>query len=889
MTMAAYDTPLMRQHQEIKRQHPDAILFFRVGDFYEMFGDDAVVASKILQITLTSRDKGKENAVPLCGVPYHAAAGYIDRLLAVGRSVALCEQMEEAGAGKGMLRREVVRVITPGTVIEPHLLNGREPNAVAALWQDTDQTVGLACLDLSTGDFRRTTLPGWGRVEDALVAIGPKELILPSDLAEKFAAHFAPHVPAPPPDPADSSDPVGPGGPALPSLDFVDIRRSQWLFRSVSSSFFSPDTAHRLLVSHLGVFSVSALGDARDPGLTAAGGLLGYVGSVQKGMLGSVTALHVYASGEMRLSARTLRHLDLLPVSRRSDEGNLLHVLDRTLTPMGGRLLREWVLRPLTTLSAILSRQERIAAFYDAPTPRMRLRTDLAEVADLSRLIGRISLKAATPPDMIALSKSLAALPDIEKRLADLPVFQAAFQEGGASWDTLSDIARQIDAALVDSPPLSVKDGGVIREGHLPALDEWRRFQKEGRGMMAQMEQDERRRTGIESLKIRYNNLFGYSIEVTDAQAKNVPSDYIRKQTLARAERYTTEALRGVEAKLIAADATVLRLEAEAYEALCLAIARQTARIQQMAGTVAEIDVLSALAEVAHRNGYVRPTLSEEGEIAIVDGRHPVLEQAGAVFVPNDTRIDLTTRRLLILTGPNMAGKSTYMKQVGLMVLMAQIGSFVPARAAKIGLVDQLFTRVGAEDDLQRGMSTFMVEMTEMAHILRCATPRSLLLLDEIGRGTSTFDGMSIAQAICEAVHRIGVRTLFATHYHELVRLGETDGIHNLHTHVKEAGEEILFLRKMIDGGADQSYGIHVARLAGLPAGVIARAREILYAMEAGESLHRSPPRNRDDAESEPADPQGHPVVASLRAIDPDQVTPMQALQILVELKRLAG
>jgi DNA mismatch repair protein MutS len=876
--MAAYDTPLMRQHQEIKRQHPDAILFFRVGDFYEMFGDDAIVASKILQITLTSRDKGKENAIPLCGVPYHAAAGYIDRLLAVGRSVALCEQMEEAGAakgqGKGMLRREVVRVITPGTIIEPHLLNAREPNGVAALWQGADQSVGLASLDLSTGDFRRTTLPGWGSVEDELVAIGPKELILSSDLAENFAAHFSPTF-------SEGATP------SLPSPDSADVSRSPWLLRWVAPSFFSPDAAHRLLASHFGVFSVSALGDENDPGLTAAGGLLGYVASVQKGRLGSVTALRLYASGEMRLSSRTLRHLDVVPVSRRVDGGSLLGVLDRTLTPMGGRLLREWVLRPLTNRVTLLARQDGIAAFYDAPTPRMRLRTDLAEVADMARLIGRISLKVATPPDMIALSKSLAALPNIEKRLADLP----AFQNLRASWDNLSDVAQQIDAALVDAPLLSVKDGGVIREGYLPALDEWRRFQKEGRGTIAQMEQDERRRSGIESLKIRYNNLFGYSIEVTEAQAKNVPSDYIRKQTLARAERYTTDPLRGIEAKLLAADATVLRLEAEAYEALCLSVAKETVRVQQMAERVAEIDALAALAETAHRNGYVRPTLSEDGEIVIVDGRHPVLEQAGGVFVPNDTRLDLSARRLLILTGPNMAGKSTYMKQVALIVLMAQIGSFVPARAAKIGLVDQIFTRVGAEDDLQRGMSTFMVEMTEMAHVLRCATPRSLLLLDEIGRGTSTFDGMSIAQAICEEVHQIGARTLFATHYHELVRLGETEGIHNLHTHVKEAGDEILFLRKMIDGGADQSYGIHVARLAGLPTGVIARAREILQTMEAGEAGEgpsSPPPRSREDTESQPANFPVHPVVASLRAIDPDHVTPMQALQILTDLVKEA-
>ncbi len=847
-------TPLMRQYREIKGQHPDAILFFRVGDFYEMFFEDAVEAAGILKIALTSRDKNKENGVPLCGVPYHAAAGYIQKLIVAGRSVALCEQMEAAGAvkGKGTLRREVTRVITPGTVIEATLLSAGEPNHIAALWPPSSgPTVGLAFLDLSTGDFRMATLPHVGEIEAALAILAPKEILLPEGHSEFLPQEAAVRYP----------------------------------IRLVSAALFVPARAHALLRSHFGVHSVLALGEEGAPDLVAAGGLLGHVHATQKGALGSITALRPHPHGtQMRLSSRTIDHLDLLPNGRHRAEGALLPLLDQTITPMGSRLLREWVLHPLVVPEMILERQEAVAAFYDRPSERMHLRAALGEVSDMARLIGRISLAAAPPPDLIALARSLSALPAIEKIVSGLPVL-GGFPDG---WDTLADVATQIGAALVVPPPLSLKEGGVIREGYLPPLDELRRFQQEGRTTLTRIESSERQRTGIESLKIRYNQVFGYYIEVSEAQIKKIPADYVRKQTLTRAERFTTTALRDVEEKMRGAEETTRAMEVEAYDALCGAVARHTARIQKMARVVARLDVFSTLAEVAHRNTYTRPRVSAGRTIRIVDGRHPVLERTETRFVPNDTTLDPPARQMLILTGPNMAGKSTYMKQTALIVLMAQIGSFVPARESDVGVVDRIFTRVGAEDDIARGMSTFMVEMTEMGQILRQATSESLLLLDEIGRGTSTFDGMSIAQAICEAVHRIGARTLFATHYHELTRLGEMEGVHNCHARVHEANGEVVFLRKIGEGGADRSYGIHVARLAGLPASVIERAGVILKEMEAGAALRASAwvaPRATDDGcagqviRSTP-----HPALDALRALDPLHLTPMQALQKLTDL-----
>jgi DNA mismatch repair protein MutS len=853
----------MKQYLDTKRRHPDAILFFRVGDFYEMFYEDAVTASKVLQIALTSRDKNKENAVPLCGVPYHAASGYIAKLIKAGYAVAVCEQTEDPALAKGIVKREVVRVITPGTLIEPELLSPKENNYVAAVvWEfgsplEKAKSLGLAYLDLSTGEFRIATADGWSEIESELSKIDPREVILPSTLEGKEA----------------SSPP--------------SFRR--WPIRTVAAALFIPERTEALLKTHFQVHSTAALGGDR-LSLIAAGALLGHVQETQKTALGNILSLRPLPSGEyMRLHPLAQRHLELVPTSREGAPGTLLHLLDQTVTAMGGRLLREWILRPLLSPAKIIERQEAIASFYDDLPLRTRLRSLLEKMSDIERLIGRISLKAAHPRDLIALKESIALFPEIHKTLTGTtaPLLTDLLR----SWDNLDEVYQLIENAIVPDPPLSIKEGGVIREGYLPKLDDLRRFQKEGRSMLTQVELQERRRTGIDSLKVRYNQVFGYYIEVSETHLKKIPPDYVRKQTLTRAERFTTDELRRIEEKLTGAEEAIRAMEEAAFEELRQDLSLMAARIQSMAKKVALLDQTAALAEVAHRNNYTRPEVNNGMTIRILEGRHPVLEQMAAAetFVPNDTLLDPPSHRLLILTGPNMAGKSTYMRQVALIVLMAQMGSFVPAREATIGMVDQIFTRVGAQDALSEGMSTFMVEMTEMAQILRHATPRSLILLDEIGRGTSTFDGMSIAWAIAEYAHseRLGARTLFATHYHELTQLaGANEGVRNYHVSVREWNDEIIFLRRMVEGGADKSYGIQVARLAGLPVEIVDRAKAVLKRLEENSWKPALSPAAQPDLFTSPPPPteDTHPALEHLRKIDPLHLTPLQALQILAEL-----
>ncbi len=851
-------TPLMRQYLELKKQHPDTILFFRVGDFYEMFFEDAVTASKILQIALTSRDKNKEGAVPLCGIPYHAASGYIPKLLTVGRSVALCEQMEEApsGKGKGPLRREVVRVITPGTLIETELLSPKESNYIAALaWEAEGERIGLAYLDLSTGDFRMAlSTQGWDEIESEWARIHPREMILPETPVR-----------------ADGSVPA----PTHARMARLAEGRS---VRFVSPTLFSSEVARAALVSHFKVHTADIFGDDSEA-LIAAGALLGHVQSTHKAALGSIATLRAHPLGQfMRLSAAAQRHLALLPASKEQD--SLLSLLDRTLTPMGGRLLKEWLLHPLMAPDQIAQRQEAVAAFHDYLAQRTVLRLHLQKIYDMERLIGRIGLGVAQPRDLIALSDTLSKLPELLQCVVMLsaPLIQQCVQ----NWDNLTRLTEQITAALVDDPPPSLREGGVIRAGHIAELDALRCLQKEERTGLVVIERNERARTGIDSLKVRYNQVFGYYIEVSEAHLQKIPSDYIRKQTLTRAERFTTAELRAREARLLSADVAAIALEKEAFDVLCGALAKEVLPVQEMARKVAILDVLSTLAEVAHQHHYVRPIVDESRRLQIVDGRHPILSHTQEGFVPNDAWLAPPDRALVILTGPNMAGKSTYMRQVALIVLMAQMGSFVPAKEAVIGVSDQILSRVGAEDDPARGMSTFMVEMTEMSQILRHATARSLLLLDEIGRGTSTYDGMSIAQAIVEYVQTIGARTLFATHYHELTHLETLPGVRNAHTLVRESDDEVIFLRKIVDGGTARSFGIHVARLAGLPAEVIQRARSLLDAREQeAQPLRRG--ASMAQAETEKAPPP-HPVVEALRHMDPLHLTPFQALQALTQL-----
>jgi DNA mismatch repair protein MutS len=889
----------MRQYLELKARHPDAILFFRVGDFYEMFFEDAVTASRILQIALTSRDKQKENAVPLCGIPHHAASGYIPKLLNAGHSVALCEQMEEATAvkGKAPLRREVVRVITPGTIIETELLSPKENNYIASLaWDAQGTRIGLAYLDLSTGDFRMSGFPhGWDVLEGEWARINPREAILPNGQ-------------------------TGVSSEMAPLMEGRSVR-------FVSPAFFAPDSARAALAAHFKVHTADVLGDDTEA-LVAAGALLGYVQSTHKATLGSIVTLKAQPHGPfMRLSAATQRHLSLLPTSRERAADSLLHLLDGTLTPMGGRLLKEWMLHPLMETDQIARRQEAVAAFHDHLAARTMLRLHLKQVSDMDRLMGRISLGVAQPRDLVSLSTSFSTLPDVAQSVAGLNA--ALIRKLMQDWDDLAALVAQITTALVDDPPPSLREGGVIRDGYSAELDRLRQFQKEGRTRLVEIERNERQRSGIDSLKVRYNQVFGYYIEVSETHLAKVPSDYIRKQTLTRAERFTTTELREMEERMTGAAAALLSLEREAFDALCRALTSCAQfegeahpalpdegsvpcggrrepragsmqfegeahpalpdegatrapisgilRVQEMARKVAILDLLAALAEVAHQNHYVRPIVNESGTLRIVDGRHPMLARTQEGFVPNDTRLSPPARALMILTGPNMAGKSTYMRQVALIVLMAQMGGFVPAKEATLGVVDQILSRVGAEDDPARGMSTFMVEMAEMSRILRGATVRSLLLLDEIGRGTSTYDGMSIAQAIVEHVHAIGARTLFATHYHELTHLESLPGVCNAQTLVRTCDDEIVFLRKIVEGGAQRSFGIHVARLAGLPPEIVQRARQLLNARESGEIS--AVPQNPGAPEEAP-----HPAVVALRQIDPLHVTPLQALQTLTDL-----
>jgi len=899
----------MKQFLEVKQHHPDAILFFRVGDFYEMFFDDAVKASGILQITLTSRNKNKKDAIPLCGFPHHSASGYISKLIRAGESVAICEQVEDPGATKGIVRREVVRVITPGTVIDPELLNAKENNYLAALkWEKGKRItearqIGLACLDLSTGDFRLlATDVHWVEIAGELIKLAPKEILISSRYQERQAE--------------------------------IAALSDQSVIRFIPEAFFAQDDAEEILKKHFDLQTVASLGGGR-LSLCAAGALLEHIQDKQKTALGNIATLRPITSGDtMRIHPLALRHLDLVPFSREQKGQTLFHLLDKTVTAMGGRLLKEWILRPLRRPMAIEERHAGVAFFYDNLGVRTAVRTRLKKVSDLERLIGRISLKATQPRDLIALKESVVLLPEIYQEMFKTKDETMEAQAGGAhhppflatllaTWDRLESVYQMIDKAIEVEPPLSLKDGGVIKAGYLKELDELRHFQKEGRSMLSEIELKERKRSGIESLKVRYNRVFGYYIEVSDTQLKKVPEDYIRKQTLTRAERFMTSELNELEVKLSGAKEAIAALENRAFEEIRYDLAQETARIQVMARNLAHLDLLATLAEVAHCNHYCRPQVTDDLKIRIIEGRHPVLEQQTGQgiqhsFIPNDTVISPPGEQLLILTGPNMAGKSTYMRQIALIVLMAQMGSYVPAKKASIGVVDQIFTRVGAQDALSEGMSTFMVEMTEMSQILRHATAKSLILLDEIGRGTSTFDGLSIAWAIAEYVHnKLGARTLFATHYHELTGLSVVyEGIKNYHVLVREWGEEIVFLRKMVAGGSDKSYGIQVGRLAGLPPAIIKRSKAVLKALEENAigsplythltgtggrkfaeqpDLFSSPEPAPIETESKAPSSHSvhpviecHPVVETLQTIDTNQMTPMEALQLLADLSQQA-
>ncbi len=870
-------TPLMRQYREIKRGYPQAILFFRVGDFYEMFDDDAREASALLAIALTSRDKSSADPIPLCGVPHHAAQGYIAKLLRAGRTVALCEQVEDPKLAKGIVRREVVRLYTPGTLIDTEFLAPGETNYLAAVRfarpvsPKESLVIGLSGLDVTTGEFWVMEFEGEGarqQVHDELARSEPRELLY-SEQDEDV-----------------SSVTAGLPGPRLCARP---------------SGFFDAEEAEALLQGHFGVHTLDGFGcRGLTAGLGAAGAVWRYIRETQPtASLGHIRRIQRRWDREtMHLDGATIRNLELVrPLgcgeAGQAVDSTVLSVLDRTSTAMGSRLLRDWLVHPLLDRKAIEARLDAVAELKDRVRQRVAIRAALRTVQDIARLSSRMTLGVAGPRECLALKLSLAALPEVHGQLASFssPLL-AGLKEG---WDDCSDVHDAIERCIDPGAPMSAREGNVIREGYDAHVDELRKARTEGKGWIAALESKERERTGIESLKVRYNQVFGYYIEITKANLSKVPADYMRKQTLVNAERFMTMELKDLEEKVLGAESKLLAREDELFVRLRERVAEEVPRLQAVAQALATLDVLTSLAEIASLNRYVRPTIDETGLLRIREGRHPVVERLSPdlTFVPNDTLLDTDGNRLLILTGPNMAGKSTYLRQVALIALMAQVGSFVPATEAHIGLVDRIFTRVGASDNLAAGRSTFMVEMVESAQILHCATSKSLILLDEIGRGTSTYDGLSIAWAIAEFIHdreRLGARTLFATHYHEMTQLQSLrDGIRNYRVDVQERGDDVVFLRKIVPGGADRSYGIHVAKLAGLPTSVIERAQEVLMSLEQPDQAIDASPTLPERDRPGPSLPQPHPLIDEVRQIDLFSITPLDALNRLAELQKRAG
>jgi len=859
-------TPMLRQYLGIKGQYPDAILLFRMGDFYEMFFEDARIASRILGITLTSRGTYDGEKVPMCGVPHHASRNYVARLIESGWKVAVCDQVEDPKVSKGIVKREVVRVVTPGSVVDEADVDARENVYLAAVATHKDGAFGLAHAELSTGEFRVTELHEWNDVLDELGRIGPAEVLIPE-------------------------------GTELPNRKSLSHLRLEKLNREI----FVPAQAETVLKDQLGVPSLAGFGceDMRT-GIVAAGAIVAYLLETQKGNPEHMKEISTYRLGDyMFLDEATCTHLELLRTMRRhSVKGSLISILDRGVTPMGGRLLRKWLSYPLVNLEKIRKRLAAVATLKDAPLLREELREALSGVYDLERLNGRVALGRANARDLLALKNSLLILPAVKRALENSPSILLA--ELGKRLDPLEDMAALIEETICEDPPLSLKEGGIIKEGYNQELDGLIALSRDGKNWISSFAQKEQERTGISSLKVGFNRIYGYYIEVSKANQHLVPEDYIRKQTLVNGERYITESLKVMEEKVLGAEEKRVAMEFELFQDIRERIGRENQRLKETAGIVARIDAIAGLSEAAEQNHYTCPVVDDGLGIDIRDGRHPVIEQTvtDEDFVPNDTYLDGKEQQLLIITGPNMAGKSTILRQTALIVLMAQMGSFVPASQAAIGLVDRIFTRVGASDDLTKGRSTFMVEMNETANILRHATPRSLVILDEIGRGTSTYDGLSIAWAVAEALHDRdgqGVRTLFATHYHELTELVASKArVKNYNIAVKEWNNRIIFLRKLVPGGTSRSYGIQVARIAGVPEDVLERAKEILGNLE-GEDLDeagrpllaRTFPKKKegDMVQLNLFGGGDHRLLERIRNLDITSMTPLEALVELNKLK----
>ncbi|HMD16718.1 MAG TPA: DNA mismatch repair protein MutS [Terriglobales bacterium] len=900
--MSEPSTPLMRQYAAIKKEHPNALLFFRLGDFYELFFDDAVLAARELQITLTSRNKEKGMAIPMCGVPYHAAEGYIAKLIRRGFKVAVCEQTEvptkDPRLAKTLVRREVTRVVTPGTAADSSL-NAEENNFLAAVATVGDR-VGFAALDLSTGEFRATEFGGESagrRIQEELEQLRPKEMLYGSSapLLER-SGHVSVRA-------VTGASPVQRTGTA----PVPRVSGSGWAETPLDDWIFAPDHAIPLLENHFGVLSLEGFGLAgKRAAASAAGAILYYIRSTQRGTLDHVDRIGFYERQNcLVLDAVTVRNLELIePLFAGTDAGvTLFRCLDATVTPMGKRLLRTWMLRPSLDRAEIDGRLDSVEAQVKDTVQREELRRALDGILDLERLLSRVTLETANPRDVLALAASLARIPKVRAVLAGLIASRLKTLHGLV--DELSDLREKIDRTLVPEPPLTLNDGGVIAAGVDKDLDELRDLSRNSKQYLAQVETRERERTGIGSLKVKFNSIFGYYIEISKANLHLSPADYERKQTLVNAERFTTPELKEYESKILDAQEKIVEIERRLFAELRSAIAAEAKRIRQTALALAEVDVLSCLAHIAALRNYCRPNFDEAekaedvGDLEIVEGRHPVIElqelAAGSErFVPNDLFLDSSAHNIVVLTGPNMGGKSTYLRQAALIVIMAQMGSFVPARAVRLAIVDRVFTRIGASDNVARGRSTFMVEMTETAAILHTATARSLILLDEVGRGTSTYDGLAIAWAAVEYLHaHVRAKTLFATHYFELTELAEQlSGVKNYHVSVKEAGGSVVFLRRVEPGAADRSYGIEVAKLAGLPNEVVVRAREVLAEHESSErrlSEHLTPGSSNEPERPTQLTiftPLSQPVLEKLREVDLNRLTPLEALNLLAELKR---
>ena len=870
-------TPMMQQYMETKKEYPDAILFYRLGDFYEMFFEDALTASKELEITLTGKNCGMEERAPMCGVPYHAVEGYLAKLVSKGYKVAICEQVEDPKLAKGIVKREVIRVVTPGTNLNVQTLDEGRNNFLMSIAYFQGKT-GISIADVTTGDYFLTEVDDNKKLLDEINKYSPSEIIC----NDAFL---------------------------VSGIDIEDLKgRLHIAIYTLEAHFFDEEKCRKSLLKHFHVTTLLGMGVEDFPsGLIAAGCMMQYLNETQKTSLEHITHLYPYLTSKyMLLDSSTRRNLELTETLREKQKrGSLLWVLDKTRTAMGARTLRRFIEQPLIDKEQIELRLDSVGALSKQAISRDEIREYLNPIYDLERLLGKVSYKTSNPRDLIAFRNSLQMLPHIKTLLTDFD--EKLLKEINEQMDDLSDICTLIEAAIEEEPPIAIKEGGIIREGFDDTIDNLRHAKTEGKDWLAKLEEEDRERTGIKNLRIRYNKVFGYYYEVTNSYKDLVPQDYIRKQTLANAERYTNARLKELEDTILNAEDKLFTLEYDMFCKIRDAIAGEMERIQRTAKAVAKLDVLASLSLVAERNHYVRPVINEKGIIDIKAGRHPVVEQmiSGEMFISNDTYLDNHKYCVSVITGPNMAGKSTYMRQVALIVLMAQIGSFVPAASANIGMVDRIFTRVGASDDLASGQSTFMVEMNEVANILRNATSNSLLILDEIGRGTSTFDGLSIAWAVIEHISNkklLGAKTLFATHYHELTELeGKMNNVNNYCIAVKEKGDDIVFLRKIIKGGADKSYGIQVAKLAGVPDMVIDRAKEIVAQLCDNDILEKVQsivtPQNESKHKAIQYDEvdlsqmslfdtvTDEDVINELKEIDVTTLTPLDALNTLYRLQ----